>query len=71
MFKTFDSVLSILDFEVLKSEEVPENILEKFEQRNIAKKAKDFTLADTLRDELLWLGYKIIDDRNGSRVEKK
>lgn len=71
MFKTFDSVLSILDFEVLKSEEVPENILEKFEQRNIAKKAKDFTLADTLRDELLWLGYKIIDDRSGSRVEKK
>ncbi len=70
MLKTFDSVLSILDFSVLEIEEIPENILEKFEARNAAKKAKDFTLADKLRDELLEAWYKIIDDRSGSRVER-
>jgi len=64
MYKTFDSVLSILDFEILKSETIPSEILEKFEARNIAKKAKDFALADLIRDELLSLGYKIIDDRS-------
>jgi len=70
MYKTFDSVLSILDLEILKSKKIPNEILEKFEARNEAKKAKDFALADSLRDELLKLGYKIIDDRSWSRVEK-
>lgn len=70
MFKTFNSVLSIIDFEVLKIDEIPDEILEKFKSRNNAKKAKDFTLADKLRDELLSLWYKIIDDRSWSRVEK-
>lgn len=70
MFKTFDSVLWILDLDVLNSEEIPNEIMQKFEARNTAKKAKDFALADTLRDELLNLGYKIIDDRSWSRVEK-
>ena len=69
MFKTFDSVLSVLDFEVLKSEEIPNDILAKFKARNDAKKAKDFTLADKIRDELLENWYKIIDDRSWSRVE--
>lgn len=70
MYKTFDSVLSILDLDVLNSEEIPAWIMQKFEARNTAKKAKDFALADTLRDELLNLGYKIIDDRSWSRVER-
>lgn len=70
MFKTFDSVLSVLDFEVLKSEEIPNDILAKFKARNDAKKAKDFTLADKIRDELLENWYKIIDDRSWSRVER-
>lgn len=70
MFKTFDSVLSILDFEILKVDEIPTEILEKLEARNTAKKAKDFALADSLRDELLEIWYKIIDERSGSRIEK-
>lgn len=70
MYKTFDSVLSILDLSILETEEIPNDIMQKFEARNTAKKAKDFSLADNLRDELLNLGYKIIDDRSWSRVEK-
>jgi len=70
MYKTFDSVLSILDLDILNFEEIPNEIMQKFEARNNAKKAKDFTLADNLRDELLEAWYKIIDDRSGSRIEK-
>jgi cysteinyl-tRNA synthetase len=37
----------------------------------VRKKAKDFALADKIRDEIDALGYKIVDDRSGSRVERK
>ena len=70
MYRTFDSVLSVFDFEILNEVEIPAEILEKLEARNTAKKEKNFAGADALRDELLSLGYKIIDDRTGSRVEK-
>jgi cysteinyl-tRNA synthetase len=64
MYKTFDSVLSIFDFSILESEVIPADILEKLEMRNEAKKEKDFAKSDSIRDELLALGYKIIDDRS-------
>lgn len=69
-YKTFDNVLSLLDFSILESGEIPKEILEKFEERNNAKKSKDFEKADILRDELLSLWYKIIDDRSGVSIEK-
>jgi cysteinyl-tRNA synthetase len=64
MFKTFNEVLAIIDFDILKDEEISEDILKKFGNRNKAKKEKDFEKADEIRDELLSLGYKIIDDRS-------
>ncbi len=71
MFKTFDSVFWIIDFDILeKKEEIPEEILEIFEQRKKAKQEKNFALADSLRDSLLEKGFKIVDSRAGSRVEK-
>lgn len=70
MYETFNQVLSIMNFDFVE-EEVPAEILEKFEERNEAKKQKDFEKADSIRDELLELWYKIVDDRSGSRVEKK
>lgn len=70
MYKTFDSVLSIFDFSILETEVIPEEIMKKFEERNLAKKEKDFEKADKLRDELLELWYKIIDDRSWVRIEK-
>lgn len=70
MYRTFDSVLSVFDFDILNEVEIPAEIIAKFEARNAAKKEKNFAGADALRDELLSLGYKIIDDRTGSRVEK-
>jgi cysteinyl-tRNA synthetase len=56
MFMTFNEVLAIVDFEILKeNDEVPEEILKKFEERNQAKKSKDFEKADKIREELLAL----------------
>ena len=70
MLETFNEVFGIIDFDILKEEEIPNDILEKFEQRNKAKQEKNFELADKLRDELLELWYKIIDSREGSRIER-
>jgi cysteinyl-tRNA synthetase len=70
MLDTLNYVLWIIDFDILQQEEIPEDIVELFEKRNSAKKDKNFELADKIRDELLELWYKIIDSRDGSRVEK-
>jgi cysteinyl-tRNA synthetase len=66
-----NEVLVIMDFDnVEKIEEISNEILHKLEDRNNAKLEKNFELADKLRDELLELGYKIVDSREGSRIEK-
>ena len=70
MYKTFDSVLSILDVKILAEEKISDNIMKMLEERNQAKKEKNFTKADSIRDELLALWFKIIDDRSWTRVEK-
>lgn len=71
MFKTFNQVLWIFDFQILDEEiEIPEKILKKLESRNKAKKDKDFELADKLRDEIILAWYNIVDSKEGSRLEK-
>ncbi|MDR2411641.1 MAG: hypothetical protein LBD88_03585 [Candidatus Peribacteria bacterium] len=70
MFKTFNEVFAIIDFGILKDEEIPKNILKKFEERNKAKFEKDFAKADKIREELLSLGYRIVDDKDGNYIEK-
>jgi len=71
MFKTLNEVFWIFDFSIIEQvEAIPSDIHEKFEKRNIAKREKNFEIADRLRDELTEVWYKIIDDRSGSRVEK-
>lgn len=71
MLKTFNEVFWIIDFTDNTNIEIPEEIQEKLNQRNSAKKDKDFALADRIRDEIDDLWYKIVDDRSGSRVERK
>jgi cysteinyl-tRNA synthetase len=71
MFETMNQVLWIFDFKILEKDETfPEEALKKLEMRNDAKKDKNFELADKLRDELKADWYKIIDSRDGSRIEK-
>lgn len=72
MYKTFNQVFAIIDFSILENTDwdIPQEVLNKLEARKQAKADKDFTLADLLRDEIGEAWYKIIDDRQGMRVEK-
>jgi len=67
----FDKVLSLglIEEEKEVSPELEELILGKIEERNQAKKNKDFALADKIRDELFNKGVKLIDSREGTTYE--
>jgi cysteinyl-tRNA synthetase len=52
-------------------EEVPAEITAKLEERQNARKNKDFQRADELRDEIIAAGYTIEDTPQGPRVRKK
>ena len=41
------------------------------EQRNQARKARNFALADQIRDQLYELGYSIEDTKEGVRWKKR
>ncbi len=51
--------------------EIPAEILQLIEQRSEAKKARDFGLADALREKIGSLGYEIEDTREGVKCHKK
>ena len=54
-----------------QDEEIPQNVLELAEQRLLAKKAKDFALADSLRAKIDELGFKVVDTREGYDIKQK
>ena len=72
MIESFDKVLSLNllsgEFNEIDSD-LEKYILEKIEERNIAKKNKDYELADSIRNELLDKGISIIDTRDGTKYE--
>ncbi len=73
MYRAFQEVLGIIDLDIATntaSEEIPTEISDLLVARDQAKKDKDFLEADRLRDEILELGYKIKDSREGSSLEK-
>lgn len=51
-------------------DEIPADIQELIEQRKAARKAKDFALADKLRDEITSRGYIVEETRQGTVVKK-
>ena len=67
----FDKVLSLKLIEEEKevSSEIEEMINKKIEERNEAKKNKNYAKADEIRDELLQKGVKLIDTREGTTYE--
>ena len=70
LIKKFDEVLSL---DLLNEDEViasnHDEIMKLIEERNIAKKNKDFNKADSIRDELLNKGIRLIDTREGTTYE--
>lgn len=67
----FDKVLSLNLIEEEKEidEDLEKEILEKIEERNNAKKDKNYALADKIRNDLLEKGIKLIDSREGTTYE--
>ena len=72
LIEDFDKVFSL---DLLKEESIDidsdleKEIEEKIKQRAEAKRNKDFALADSIRDELLAKGVKLIDSREGTTYE--
>ena len=67
----FDKVLSLslIDDEPDVSDDLAEMINKKIEERNQAKKDKNYELADKIRDELFEKGIKLIDNREKTTYE--
>ncbi len=69
VMQEFNRVLGVLTFE--HEEEAPAYLQEMLTQREEARKAKDWTLADQLRHEIKASGYVIEDTAHGTRLKKK
>jgi cysteinyl-tRNA synthetase len=67
-----DTVLGLDIQSVLMSEDViPPEIQELTQKRFEAKRRKDYVTADALRVQIESKGYKLLDDKDGSRAVKK
>ena len=71
LIEKFDTVLSLdlLKEDSVSNETLDSEIMTLIEERNLAKKNKDFSKADSIRDELLSRGIKLIDTREGTTYE--
>ncbi|MBO5375990.1 MAG: cysteine--tRNA ligase [Bacilli bacterium] len=71
LIEDFDKVLSLGLIEEEKSinEDTETMILKKIEERNIAKKNKDYETADKIREELFDKGIRLIDGRDKTTYE--
>lgn len=64
--------------EIREKEEIANKSDEKYieaekllEERKIAKESKEYDKADILRDKIAELGFVVIDEKQGSRIERK
>ena len=77
MIFDFDKVLSLGLIEAAKklnekdsAQDIPEEVQALVEQRQEARKAKDFAKADELRDKIAQLGYAVKETRQGTVISK-
>lgn len=71
LLKSWNEVIGILDFSLLESgETTPAEIQILLDERTLAKSLKDFARGDEIRDMITKMGYRIIDEKDGARVEK-
>ncbi len=69
----FDRVMSLDIIENAKkmsdgAQDIPKEVEELVRRRQEARKAKDFALADKLRDEIAALGYSVRETRQGTEI---
>lgn len=70
LLSSFDKVLG-LNLRAVKNIVVPNNILKLAEERETARKEKNWGRADQLRKEIESNGYQVEDTENGSMINKK
>ena len=70
LIKSWDTVLSLDLVKEHNQREDHEEIMKKIEERNIAKKNKDFAKADEIRNELLEKGIVLVDTREGTTYKE-
>ncbi len=68
--RALDKVLAVLGL-LPEDEDVPDEILALAEQRQQARKARDFAKADALRDQITALGYDLKDTPEGVKINKR
>jgi len=71
-YQTIKKIDEVLGLELLKKEtiEIPEKVKKLAEEREKARKTKNFKLADELRQKIKKLGYWINDTPEGYKIEK-
>ena len=70
--KIFDELTNVLGIVYNRGEnEIPQEILDLVEERKVARKNKDFALADKIRDQISNMGYIIEETRQGTIIKKK
>lgn len=71
LLKSWNEVIAILDLSLLEStDSTPAEIQILLDERALAKSVKDYARGDEIRDMITKMGYRIIDEKDGARVEK-
>jgi cysteinyl-tRNA synthetase len=72
LIAAFDSILglNLMSATDAAAEEVPEVVLALVQQREDARRARDWSASDRLRSEVLAMGYEIKDTAQGTTVVK-
>ena len=68
MYTELMDVLGLMPRE--KADEFPAEVLALLDERQAARKAKDYARADQIREQLKGLGYAIEDSRQGAKLKK-
>ena len=69
LYRKFDTVLALLDVDDMSEQAIPEEVVKLVEERQEARKAKDFARSDAIRDQLKAEGWIIEDSPEGPTVK--
>jgi cysteinyl-tRNA synthetase len=69
LLQKFDAILGVIFFK--EEEKVDPEVIEALEKRNVARKSKQYSLADELREYIYQKGYLIEDTPKGARVIRR
>ena len=68
LFRQFSDVLGL--FAETGNEEIPEEVMKLVEERETARKKKEWAISDALRENIKSLGYIVQDKKEGPNVKR-